>query len=173
MILFPTLSTDRLILRKMDIDDVPALLKYANHKAVADNIINMPYPMREPDAVFRIGNVMRGFKSGSKYVFSLVLKERSELIGEIALHITRPNQDGEIAYWVGEPFWNNGYTTEAIGRILDFGFEQLSLHTIMASCYLDNIASQRVLIKNGFSSFNTTGRILQLKKTNPSANLDS
>ncbi len=54
MQVFPELDTNRLKLRKIVLEDVPALVKYANNKEVAKNILNIPYPYHEPDAVFRI-----------------------------------------------------------------------------------------------------------------------
>ena len=114
MEIFPELNTNRLKLRKIRIEDIPSLVKYANNKKISDNIINIPYPYREPDAAFRISFVVRGFKNKIRYVFAIILKESEELIGEISLHLLdKKNHHGQLAYWLGEPFWNQGITTEA------------------------------------------------------------
>ena len=54
-----------------------------------------------------------------------------------------------LGYWLAEPFWNNGFVTEAVGRLLAFGFQELKLNKIYATHLLHNPASGRVMIKNG------------------------
>lgn len=162
---FPTLFTPRLILRKITIDDVPSLVKYADNKKITDRIINFPYPFREPDGVFRISNVLQGFKTKTRFVFSIILKERAELIGEISIHLER-NNTAQLGYWIGEPFWNQGMVTEAVGAVLQFGFEKLELQTIFATCDADNPGSERVLVKNGMEQHYLAGNVLQYKKEN-------
>ena len=114
---FPQLYTTRLWLRKINIDDVSSLIKYANNKKIADRILNLSYPYQEPHAVFRISYVHQGFKNKTRYVFAIILKETGELIGEISLHLTDSNKVAQLAYWIGEPFWNKGIATEAVSAI--------------------------------------------------------
>ncbi|WP_300598020.1 GNAT family N-acetyltransferase [Niabella sp.] len=145
---FPVLYSRRLVLRQLTIDDIPWLVKYANNKRISDSIINIPYPFDEPDAVFRIAYVSRGFKTQKHFSFAIVLENAQHLIGEIGLHIQPEGNTGELGYWLGEPFWNTGLTTEAIGAILDFGFRKLGLDRIFAVCAQQNQASIKVLEKN-------------------------
>jgi [ribosomal protein S5]-alanine N-acetyltransferase len=165
MEVFPELNTNRLILRKMSVDDLPSLVKYANNRKIADRILNMPYPFQEPDAVFRIGYVHQGFKNKTRYVFAIILKESRELIGEVSLHVDRSKEIAQLAYWVGEPFWNKGLSTEASSVVLDFGFEQLHLHAIYAECLLENKASQKVLLNNGMIKSGYNGSVVQYRLT--------
>jgi len=158
---FPQLFTDRLHLRKIHIDDIQSLVKYANNRKVSDHILNIPHPYQEPDAVFRIRYVNEGFKKSSRYIFAIILKETEEFIGEISLHLDDKNRMAQLAYWIGEPFWKNGFVTEAIQAILIFGFEKLDLDLIFATCDEENIASIRVLEKNGFQKKGSAGSILQ------------
>jgi [ribosomal protein S5]-alanine N-acetyltransferase len=162
----PRLYTNRLILRKIEIEDVPSLVKHANNKKISDNIINIPYPYQEPDAVFRIAYVVRGFKNKERYVFAIVLKETEEFIGEISLHLDSKTV-AQLGYWLGEPFWNRGITTEAIEAVLKFGFEQLNLHRIYATCHQDNTASYKVLLKNGMTADNTNGNVTRYSINQP------
>lgn len=117
---FPVLYTNRLVLRKILVEDVPALLKYANNRNISDWIVNIPYPYEEPNAVFRISYAVQGFKSKQRYVFAIILKSQGELIGEISLHLWGSKVEAELGYWVGEPFWNQGIATEAIEAVLRF-----------------------------------------------------
>lgn len=156
---FPVLHTPRLALRKIQVEDIDALILYANNRKISDQVINIPYPYQEPNAVFRISYVVQGFKNKTRYVFAIVLKERAELIGEISLHLDEDKNSAQLGYWVGEPFWNLGIGTEASRAILQFGFEKLQLRFIHATCHVDNKASERVLLKNGLSEHNENGKV--------------
>lgn len=158
---FPTLYSSRLKLRKIQVDDIPLLVQYGNNKKVSDYILNIPYPYLEPDAVFRISYVHQGFKANTRFVFAIALKETNGFIGEISLHLDNGKKIAELGYWIGEPLWQKGYTTEAIQTVLKFGFEKLQLDIIIASCKEENIASIKVLEKNNFIKNNITGSIFQ------------
>lgn len=157
---FPTLYTPRLILRKITIDDIPSLLRYANNRKIADRIVNIPYPYEEPTAVFRISYVHQGYKQKTRFVFSIVSKENQSLIGEISLHLNSKRDGAEIGYWIGEAFWNQGLMKEAIAAVTQFGFQKLHLITISASCDADNIASHKVLEHNNFKPASSNGKTL-------------
>ena len=162
---FPQLHTHRLILRKLGVDDTPSLVRYANNKKIADHILNMPYPFGEPDAVFRISYVYQGFKAKTRYVFAIILRETGELIGEISLHLDPARNGAQLAYWIGEPFWSKGLTTEATGAVLAFGFTQLHLDLIYAECQQQNLASQKVLVNNHLRPAGANGNIVQYRIT--------
>jgi ribosomal-protein-alanine N-acetyltransferase len=57
---------------------------------------------------------------------------------------------GELGYWIGQPHWKQGYATEAVVQIVDFGFKRLGLHKIHAEHLERNPASGAVLLKAGF-----------------------
>ena len=165
---FPELYTNRLKLRKIRIEDVPSLVKYANNKKVSDNIVNMSYPYREPDAVFRISYVVQGFKNKTRFVFAIILKENEEFIGEISLHLMdKGNPHAQLAYWLGEPFWNNGITTEAARAVLKYGFETLNLELIYADCYTENKVSEKVMQIIGMKKHSGKENLLLYKITKP------
>lgn len=165
MEIFPVLYSERLLLRKISPDDIPSLVKYANNKKIADYVLNIPHPYSEPEAVFRISYVVQGFKNKARYVFAIVLKETGELIGEIGLHLDEDGTVAQLGYWVGEPFWGKGIATEAIGAILQFGFGKLQFNKIFATCHIDNIASGKVLVKNGLVQNSMNGNVIQYLMT--------
>jgi len=144
----PKLITERLKLRQAHIGDIPSLVKYANNPKIADQIFNIPYPYLEEDAIFRLNFVLQGYKKKERYVFAITLKDNPELIGEIGLHLDRANNIAQFGYWLGEPFWGKGITTEATAAILKFGFEDLGLNKIYATHYPENPASGKVMINN-------------------------
>lgn len=145
---FPELITNRLRLRKVQLNDIPSLLKYANNKKISDQIFNIPYPYKEEDAIFRLNFVLQGFKDRERYVFAITLKDDNELIGEIGLHLDKINNNAQFGYWIAEPFWNRGIATEATSALLKFGFEKLGLNKIYATHYPENTASGKVMQNN-------------------------
>ena len=165
MTIFPILYTERLLLRKLGADDIPALVKLGNNRKISAYVRNIPSPYQEPDAVFRIGYVHKGFVAGSRYVFAITLREPEEFIGEISLHLDDGRKIAQLGYWLGEPYWKNGFTTEAIKKVLEFGFNKLTLDLVFASVEEENIASVRVLEKNGFEKKTVTGAVLQYSIT--------
>jgi len=78
-----------------------------------------------------------------------VQKNSLQLIGAIGLTIDRELDKAELGYWVGKPFWGNGYATEAARLIVDYGFNQLHLNRICAKHFVRNPASGRVMQKIG------------------------
>ncbi|WP_430109409.1 GNAT family N-acetyltransferase [Paenibacillus sp. B1-33] len=58
---------------------------------------------------------------------------------------------GELAYWIGKPYWGKGYGTEAAQATLPYGFEQLKLQKIFAEAYTSNPGSWRIMEKIGLN----------------------
>lgn len=146
---FPELTTSRLRLRKIQLRDIPSLLQQVNHPAIFENILNFPSPYLEEDAIFRINFVWNGFKEQARYVFAIASLENDEFMGEIGLHLDKDNNRAEMGFWMGEPFWNKGLMTEATRETLRFGFEALKLNKILATHFLENEASGKVLLNCG------------------------
>jgi RimJ/RimL family protein N-acetyltransferase len=148
----PFIGTPRILLRKLEPEDFPALVKHANNPKIAERIVNIPYPYREPDAAFRLAFIHNGLKDKQRYIFALFHKENQEFIGEAGLHFLDENQPGhlQLSYWLGEEFWNQGIITEVIPELVSFGFEKLNADSIFATTVPDNVGSQKVLLKNGF-----------------------
>ena len=163
MTIFPALRTARLTLRRLQVEDVPSLVKYANNRSISDHILNIPYPYGEPDGVFRISYVLQGFKSGQRYVFAIIMNERDELIGEASLHLHGSHGAGELGYWVAEPFWGQGIGTEAVAAVLAFGFTELGLEMIYATCHVDNAGSEKLLLKNGMVKSGQSGNVMEYR----------
>ena len=71
------------------------------------------------------------------------------LLGAIGLGLVTPHRRGSLGYWLGVPFWGQGYATEAVRRVVAYGFAELRLHRIEATVFSGNAASARVLEKVG------------------------
>lgn len=163
MQMFPEIETERLLLRRIRLQDIPALVRHANNQKISRHILNMRYPYNEPDAVFRIAYAHQGFKSKTRYVFAMILKETDELVGEVSLHLQSPENSAQLGYWIGETLWNKGLTTEAAEAIIDFGMKTLGLDCIYAECTLDNEASEKVMIKCKMIKNGVSGFVIQYK----------
>lgn len=91
------------------------------------------------------------YDDGKAATFAVVRKEDARLIGAVGLRIDRGINKAELGYWVGKPFWNRGYATEAAIAILGYGFDELRLNRIQAGHLARNPASGRVMEKAGMA----------------------
>jgi len=71
--------------------------------------------------------------------------------GVISLRLPYYPNSVDIGYWLGVPFWNHGYMTEAIGLACCFAFTCLDAVRVSSTVFADNFASRRALEKNGFN----------------------
>ena len=76
-------------------------------------------------------------------------RESGQLVGAIGLGIDRRFKLAELGYWIGKPFWNRGYATEAAVAIIRYGFTSLELNRIASRHFTRNPASGRVMQKAG------------------------
>lgn len=129
--------------------DIPNIVKYANNPNISRTTLNVPHPYREKDAIGWINMANQGFEDQSRIIFAIALLPDDEFIGGIGLRINNRFNHAELGFWIGEPFWNNGYVSEAAKEILKFGFEEIGLHKIFATHLVENPASGKVMIKNG------------------------
>ena len=145
----PTLETPRLLLRPFRLEDAPQVQRLAGAREVAANTLNIPHPYEDGMAEGFIENTIRSWANGGDSTFAITLRETGELVGCIGLGVKGRFHHAEMGYWIGVPYWNQGYATEAAAAMLQFGFEALGLHRIYASILVGNGASGRVQEKIG------------------------
>ena len=143
------LTSKRLTLSIPKLADIPAIVQYAGHEKVAATTQNMPHPYAKEDALFWIDMAAEGLQVQSNYIFGIRLNDSNQFLGGIGITIDKVHNRGEIGYWIGVPFWNKGYATEATKLVLQFGFEQLKLNKIHAVHLIGNSSSGKVMLKNG------------------------
>jgi ribosomal-protein-alanine N-acetyltransferase len=146
--MIPTLETERLILRAFSLSDAPALSQLAGHPDIAATTLNMPQPYTEADAKAFIESAQDNSKNHS---FAIVRKSDQQLLGGMGIHPDMRHQHAELGYWIGVPYWNQGYASETARRIVAYGFEDLKLRRIYAGYFTQNIASRRVMEKVGMT----------------------
>lgn len=146
---FPILETERLVLKKLRQKDLQLIVKYAGDEEVSKYTLNMPFPYNTKDAIWWIKFSEHCFEDKSRYIFGIYLKETNEFIGGIDIQGVNRDMKANVGYWVAKHFWNKGIMTEALNRILQFGFEELKLNKIYAMYLLENESSGRVMQKVG------------------------
>ena len=97
-----------------------------------------------------------------------MLKETDEAIGCIGYYthessnISIGENDCEVGYWLGKPYWNKGICTEALKLMLDYCIQVKHLENIWADHFTGNPASGKVMVKCGFSDTGMQNRCSQL-----------
>jgi ribosomal-protein-alanine N-acetyltransferase len=94
-------------------------------------------------------HVYEGFKRGTQYTFALRTPDTGAMIGAMGLRVNRKHNRAELGYWLAEAHWGQGLTTEAAASVVQFGFEKIGLHRILATHIVENPASGRVMQKIG------------------------
>ncbi len=145
----PTLETQRLLLRPFQTADADDVRRLAGDRAVADTTLNIPYPYEDGMAEKWISNHRDWFEFREQAIFAVTLRAENTLIGAIGLRLHPHDDRAELGYWIGKPYWGQGFATEAGRAIVDFGFEQLGLNRIYAHHFSRNPASGRVMQKLG------------------------
>src|SRR4029077_20513221 len=89
------------------------------------------------------------FEKGQWVNFAIVLKHGGEHIGAIGHGLNLAQENAELGYWIGKPYWGCGYCTEAGHAVLRYAFNELRLHRVHARHLSHNPASGRVMQKLG------------------------
>lgn len=143
------ITTERLVLRLFQTSDAETVVKLCNNYNIYKSTMYLPFPYSLDDALswieFHYDNLIEDFS----YEFAVTNKETGELYGAIGLSNKKDFNQGELAYWIGEPYWGKGYATEAAQAILQFAFEEKKLHKVFARYFSSNPASGKVMEKIG------------------------
>jgi RimJ/RimL family protein N-acetyltransferase len=143
--------TSRLLLRPFSLEDAPRVKTLAGDWEIARVTANIPHPYEDGMAETWISGHSEAFEAGNSASFAVTLKKDGLLIGAIGLHFSVRNHSAEIGYWIGVPYWGQGYCTEAARAILEYGFEERDLNRIQARHITENPASGRVMQKLGMT----------------------
>ncbi|MFO7588713.1 MAG: GNAT family N-acetyltransferase [Gemmatimonadota bacterium] len=156
----PELRTARLGLRPFGAGDAAAIRELAGAPEIAANTLNVPHPYPEGAAEAWIASHGPAFERGEMAVFA-VTEPDGTLVGACGLRIEPEDAIAELGYWIGVPYWNRGYASEAARAVVDFGFESLGLQRIWARVFVRNPASARVVEKAGLRHEGTLRRNLR------------
>jgi RimJ/RimL family protein N-acetyltransferase len=139
------IRSERLFLRPGWSEDWQDLLALIDDREVAGNLAEVPWPYTPLHARQFAARVQD--RHAPHFLITLPSNAGSQLIGCIGLG--RDGDQFELGYWIARPFWGQGYATEAARAVLPLA-QALGHQRIVASHYVDNPASGRVLQKVGF-----------------------
>lgn len=149
------IETNRLLLRKWTEQDADSLFEYAKDPTVGP-IAGWPPHKSAEESLAIIRNVLNGAEC-----YCICEKGTDRAIGAIELmlngHTASTDRDDEceLGYWIGRPFWGKGYMTEAAQALIDRGFRNLGMTAIWCGYYDGNERSKRVQEKLGFTFHHT------------------
>lgn len=140
------------MLRPFGFDDALAVQVLAGAREVADTTLHIPHPYPTGAAEQWIATHPATWETGTGVTYAITDAGTGVLMGAVGLTINPPHARGELGYWLGVPYWNRGYCTEAARAVVELGFAQLGLHRIQARYLTRNPASGRVMQKLGMRS---------------------
>jgi RimJ/RimL family protein N-acetyltransferase len=159
----PVLKTARLLLRAPVRGDVANIVALAGDRRVAENTARIPHPYTVTDGE---GFVASANQASGETVFAI--ERDGALIGMCGIDM---RSDGaELGYWLGVPFWRQGYATEAARALIDYAFAELGHQALQSGARVSNPASRRVLEKCGFQW--TGVQLCRIRAINSAAPID-
>jgi len=147
----PDIQTERLLLRKVTIDDAPDLLVSTSDPEVARYTTWEPYDSVKQAEDF-LRSVISNYERDEPANWGLELRENERFIGMCGFMADSWDPEharASLGYAIGREHWGRGLVSEAVRAAIQFGFEKLSLNRIEARCVAENTASERVMQKAG------------------------
>lgn len=152
----PILVSDRLILRGVKASDASNIIDLA----VYDGF----FARNETDVLNILKKINANRAKGESIQWGICLKTNKEIIGLCSYHRGYPNNVGEIGYVLKEAYRGQGFMTEAVKLITNFGLNRLKLDNVVAYTDVTNITSISVLKRAGFNqASNDSGNLTFLK----------
>lgn len=148
---FPELETDRLLLRRIDLNDDSDLFVLRSDERVLEFIGKEPAKdLKEVYDFIRM--IDDGIRLNTAIMWGIVFKnEPGKLIGTICYWNIRPeNYRAEIGFMLRPDYWRKGIMKEAVQKIIEFGFISMKLHSIEARIHSDNRGSAAIMESTGF-----------------------
>ena len=140
----PVLETKRLALRAPRLGDAKLVAALANDRRIAENTARIPHPYGIADAE----SFIAGASKAGEAAFLITLRDKT-VVGACGIMFHYDDMP-ELGYWLGVPYWNKGYATEALHALIDYAFTDLNHESLQAGSRVTNPASRRVLEKCGF-----------------------
>lgn len=143
------IETERLRLRTLREDDLDRLVELIGDWEVTRWLARVPHPYGSEDGRKFIAEITRRMAALREIHYAVVRKDDDLLIGGMGL--VAGEKSDELGYWIGRPYWGQGYAGEALPPLLSLAFHGLERNRIFARILPDNHGSRRLLEKLGFS----------------------
>lgn len=159
------LETSRLNLRLITTSDLEKIHElHSLPETDKFNTLGIPANISETEKIVNEWILKNENGNETNFIFKVELISNKSFIGLIALNLGNQKfKTAEVWYKFHSDFWNKGYATESLNKILNFGFAELNLHRIEAGCAVDNIGSIRTLEKVGMTREGRKRKVLPLK----------
>ncbi len=144
----PQLDSDRILIRPFFCSDAPGVQLLAGDRRVSRYTMNIPYPYEDGIAENWIASQKGAWASSQRAEFAVVEKTSERLVGTVGL-VDISHNEAELGFWIGVPFWGNGYCTEAATLLLEYGAREMQIVKFTARHLTANPASGKVMEKLG------------------------
>ena len=145
----PTLETERFILRKLSLDDTDDMYEYSKIDDVTEFLTWSPHPDKAYTFEY-LAYLQNRYKFGDFFDWAIICKDSGKMIGTCGFtRFLFQHNGAEIGYVINPEYHGKGIATEVLGRVIRYGFENLSLERIEGKFMIENEASRRVMEKNG------------------------
>lgn len=144
-----SLVTKRLVLRRFQLSDAPALTEVLRNIEVTKWLSEVPWPYPD-DAGERYIREHCSIEAEATVV-NRAIELDGQYIGSIGLTLKPPHRRAYLGYFIGQPWWGRGLMSEAAEVMIRLAFEELDCVRLDSSCFAANLASANVLRKLGFS----------------------
>ena len=144
------METERILLRHWQDSDADVLYEYAEEPEVGERAGWPPHNSREQSLEI----IRTVFNNPTTW--AIVLKETGKVVGAIGYgpscdcHLPARCDEPTVGYWIGQPYWNRGFCTEALACLIEHVHYSTSLPSLISGHFVDNPASGRVMEKCGF-----------------------
>ena len=147
---FPNLETERLLLRRVDTNDIKEIFALRSNPETM-KYIPRPLLKTDEDALEHIAMIDTKIETNEGINWAITLKDNPKLIGVIGHYRIKPEHyRAEIGYMLVPEFHGKGIVSEALKEVVNYGFKIMKLHSIEAIIDPENHGSAKVLEKNGF-----------------------
>ncbi|MEG4217409.1 GNAT family protein [Microcoleus sp. Pol14C6] len=145
----PTIETERLLLRKITLNDASDMFEYACNPEVSKYTMWSTHTSLE-DTKYFLKSITKMYKRRELVDWGIVHKADKKFIGTCGfVEWSMTHSRAEIGYALSRNYWGEGYMSEAVNAVIEFGFREMLLNRILARCEVSNIASARVMEKVG------------------------
>lgn len=159
------LQTNRLLITPISLSDLAKIHELHSLPETDEfNTLGIPENLDQTKKIIKDWIEKNNNGQNKNFTFKVELMESKTFIGLASLNLGKPEfKIAEVWYKFHSHFWQQGYATESLNAILNFGFYELDLHRIEAGCAVENIGSIRTLEKVGMKKEGRKRKVLPLK----------
>jgi len=148
---YPTVETERCILRPPTMDDVSAIFEMMSDERITRYLGRKPMYSID-DAVKRVDSHITGFRDQSSVTWMICSRDSGDVMGVcMFFNLSKSHYRAELGYMLLPQWWRQGIMSEIMPVVLKWGFDVMQLHSVMAQIDPENDASRKLLEKYGFA----------------------